>query len=197
MLVVSTAIPAGAPGHGLSPMPWLPGTARHAAGSRSSWVRPMVQLRSVAGLVQADIAKVDHQIRGAGTDGDYSVPVGLRLRRRRRQVGVRHQDHPRRGHAEAYRRGHGRGRMAVSSHFQSATASRHHCQPLPAPGHHAVGRRTERPVRRASNGPDQRDCSSTERRDCARSPRASRSHSVMPSIYITSRLTFGRSGVTG
>ena len=35
------------------------------------------------------------------------------------------------------------------------------------------------------------------RRDCARSPRGSRSHSVMPSIYITSRLTFGRSGVTG
>ena len=32
--------PFGAPGHGLSPMSWLPGTARHGAGSRSSWARP-------------------------------------------------------------------------------------------------------------------------------------------------------------
>ena len=39
--------------------------------------------------------------------------------------------------------------------------------------------------------------SRAERRDCSRSPRASRSHSVMPSMFITSRLTFGRSGVTG
>jgi hypothetical protein len=35
------------------------------------------------------------------------------------------------------------------------------------------------------------------RRDCVRSPRGSRSHSVMPSIFMTSRLSFGRSGVTG
>jgi hypothetical protein len=59
----------------------------------------MAQICSVACPVEAEIAKVDHQIRGSGTDvADHSVPVGLRLRRRRRQVGVRHQDHARRGH---------------------------------------------------------------------------------------------------
>jgi hypothetical protein len=59
----------------------------------------MAQIRGVTGPVEAEIAKVDHQIRGAGTDvADHSIPVGLRLRRRRRQMGVRHQDHPRRGH---------------------------------------------------------------------------------------------------
>jgi hypothetical protein len=59
----------------------------------------MAQIRGVACAVEAEIAEVDHQIRGAGTDiADHNVPVGLRLRRSCRQVGVRHQDHARRGH---------------------------------------------------------------------------------------------------
>jgi len=63
----------------------------------------MTQVRSVACPVQAEITKVDHQVRGAGSDvAEHSVPVGLRLRRGRRQVSVRHQDHARLGHS-----GHG------------------------------------------------------------------------------------------
>ena len=45
----------------------------------------MTQVRNVARPVQAEIAKVDHQIGSAGTDiADHGVPIGLRLRRRRR-----------------------------------------------------------------------------------------------------------------
>ena len=43
----------------------------------------MTQIGSVVSPVEAEVAEVDHQIRGAGTDiTDHGVPVGLRLRRR-------------------------------------------------------------------------------------------------------------------
>ncbi len=46
---------------------------------------PMAQVYSVVCPVEAEIAKVDHQIWSAGTDiADHSIPVGLCLRRRRR-----------------------------------------------------------------------------------------------------------------
>jgi len=45
----------------------------------------MTQIHRVARRVQAEIAKVDHQIGSAVTDiADHGVPIGLRLRRRRR-----------------------------------------------------------------------------------------------------------------
>ena len=41
----------------------------------------IAQIHSVACPVEAEIAKVDHQIGECGTDmADHSVPVGLRLR---------------------------------------------------------------------------------------------------------------------
>jgi hypothetical protein len=49
----------------------------------------VTQIRSVARPVQAQIAEVDNQVKSADIDiTEHSVPVGLRLRRRRRQMGV-------------------------------------------------------------------------------------------------------------
>jgi hypothetical protein len=44
----------------------------------------MTQIGNVVCPVEAEVAEVDHQIRGAGIDvTDHGIPVGLRLRRRR------------------------------------------------------------------------------------------------------------------
>ena len=104
-----------------------------------------------------------------------------------------------------------RSRYLETSIWQTAVLLRSHSMYRPGPVEERPARRSD--VRNAARAlasgalqinssarysrPCRANRSPRRRRDYARSPRASRSHSVMPSIFITSRLTLGRSGVTG
>ena len=95
----STVKSPGAPGHGLSPMSWLPGIACHGTGSRSSCLAAIVQVASAMRSVEGEIAKVDDDVGGVRANvAEHGIPVGCRFRRGRREASVRHQDHTHRSH---------------------------------------------------------------------------------------------------
>jgi len=59
----------------------------------------VMQIIRVVRPVERQVAEVDDQVGSGLADiGQHGFPVRLRLRRSRRQVGVRHQDHAGRGH---------------------------------------------------------------------------------------------------